>query len=556
MLNIETIVFSGNTAVSDENLLRAADIKVPQILSENDLRSRIEKTADIYRQNGYLYISIDTIIITGAENDIKNVEVSISEGEQFLFGNVNIVNEDQIDDVILRKGIPQYGDVFNRAVLELYIEEAKDYFTDNGFPYFKVVIEDTEYLHEEDEKTIHVEVKLRIDKGGLTKIDRISIAGLEYSRPETIIRESRISQGDVFSEDKLKKAREYISSLSFVESAGEPQLYEDSLGNSVLVMEVDEMNSNRFNGLVGYVPSSGRKDGYYIGSFMIDLGNILGTGRKFQADWNKQDESSQDMRIYYEEPWLAGLPLDLSGQFLQVFQDSSYIKRGFTIGMKYSLSSRINAHLSFGGESVIAEDQGQSLYDLRNSKSTFYTVGLTYNMLDDRMNPSKGISYSSFVTQQRRKLETTETDEGNSVNDRKITAQLESAFPVRGSLVAYGKVAWRETTNSQDDIPLNEKWFLGGARSIRGYREKQFLASRVAWYNIELRYLLEKRSRIFIFWDGGYFQDPGTEYSRKYGYGFGIRLNSRLGMVGFDFGLGKGDSLNSAKLHFMIENSF
>jgi outer membrane protein insertion porin family len=446
--------------------------------------------------------------------------------------------------------------VFSNRILDEFVDGLKDHFADNGYPYFKVLTKNTEYRLDDENNYIYVDITLKTDTEKLVEVDRVNIRGLEYSKPQTIIRESRIKSGEVFSESMLENAKEYISALDFVENVGEPQLYEDSSGNSIIDIEVTEMNSNRFNGLVGYVPSSGLKDGYYVGSFMIDLGNILGTARKFQADWNKPDESSQDMRLFYEEPWLAGLPLDISGQFSQVFQDSSYIKRGFMFGVEYSLSSRINAHLSLGAESVIAEDQGQELYSLRDSKSTYYTVGLSYNMLDDRLNPRKGIAYSSFVTQQRRKIEKTDSKDGYTLNDRKITAQLDSAFPLKGSLVLFGKVAWRETTNSKKDIPLNEKWYLGGAKSLRGYREKQFLASRIAWYNIELRYLLEKRSRIFIFWDGGYFQDPGTKYSKKYGYGFGIRMNSRLGMVGFDLGLGKGDSLNSAKLHFMIENSF
>ncbi len=555
-VEIRRIEFSGNEAFTDSELLRILDLNFPVHVSEDELKNLITVVIRSYIEAGYLYSTIDTLPMTGTEDKNKIIKLRIDEGERFLFGNSRIINRSEVDYNGIEKNLPEKGEVFNTKVFESYLESQKDYYTDRGYPYFRVLTRKMTYNKDDNETSIYVNIDLYFDRGKLTEINRVNIRGLEYSRPNTIIRECRIKPGDTFSEARMRKARDYISLLSFVESVSEPELYIDTEGNAVVDLEVTELNSNRFNGLVGYVPSSGTRDGYYMGSFMIDLGNILGTGRKFHADWNKMDESSQDMRIYYEEPWLAGLPLDVSGGFTQVFQDSSYIKRGFTMGFNYRLSSRINTHVAFGGESVIAEDQGRNLYNIRNSNSTFYTFGLEYFMLDDKLNPRKGIAYSSYVTQQKRKLEETDTKDGYSINDRKITAQLEAAVPVKGDIALYSRLVWKETTNSKDDIPLNEKWFLGGAKSLRGYREKQFLASRIAWYNLELRYLLEKRSRIFIFLDGGYFQDPGQAHSRKFGYGFGLRMSSRLGMIGFDMGLGKGDSLNSAKLHFMIENSF
>jgi len=52
----------------------------------------------------------------------------------------------------------------------------------------------------------------------------------------------------------------------------------------------------------------------------------------------------------------------------------------------------------------------------------------------------------------------------------------------------------------------------------------------------------------------------GDAYGKKnltrIGYGFGLRLESRAGTLGFDYGLGKGDSPGQGKLHVRLSAEF
>ena len=40
------------------------------------------------------------------------------------------------------------------------------------------------------------------------------------------------------------------------------------------------------------------------------------------------------------------------------------------------------------------------------------------------------------------------------------------------------------------------------------------------------------------------------------GYGLGIRFDTPLGIMGVDYGLGKGDSFSEGKIHFGITSQF
>ncbi len=65
---------------------------------------------------------------------------------------------------------------------------------------------------------------------------------------------------------------------------------------------------------------------------------------------------------------------------------------------------------------------------------------------------------------------------------------------------------------------------------------------------------------MFVFLDGGGYSDQtiqeGSSSDSKIGYGVGIRAQSRLGVVGIDYGLGEGDGISEGKVHFGITGQF
>jgi outer membrane protein insertion porin family len=104
---------------------------------------------------------------------------------------------------------------------------------------------------------------------------------------------------------------------------------------------------------------------------------------------------------------------------------------------------------------------------------------------------------------------------------------------------------------------------LGGARSLRGYREEQFLGSRIGWTNLELRYWLGKSSRFFGFVDGGAFFRERWEGDQrvvlqdlKLGTGVGVRVETGVGIWGVDYALGEEDRPLSGKIHLSLQSEF
>jgi outer membrane protein insertion porin family len=116
----------------------------------------------------------------------------------------------------------------------------------------------------------------------------------------------------------------------------------------------------------------------------------------------------------------------------------------------------------------------------------------------------------------------------------------------------------RGTSFEQSDL-----FRLGGTNSLRGYRENQFLGSRVLWSNLEYRLLLTRRTFAFVFYDTGYYQrmeEPEKLIEKQeafnMGYGLGLNVETGIGVLAVSFALAKGDSFSEGKIHFGLINEF
>ena len=113
-------------------------------------------------------------------------------------------------------------------------------------------------------------------------------------------------------------------------------------------------------------------------------------------------------------------------------------------------------------------------------------------------------------------------------------------------------------------LPVYDRYAIGGAATLRGYDEEEFHVDRFALSRLELRRLLGRAQRVFLFWDHAWMQtrlpidltSDRIDTMQRDGIGFGMRLETAGGVVGIDYGLEPGRAPVEGKIHLRLVSAF
>jgi outer membrane protein insertion porin family len=210
-------------------------------------------------------------------------------------------------------------------------------------------------------------------------------------------------------------------------------------------------------------------------------------------------------------------------------------------------------------EETIPDSAGRALLGLYKSQTLGGGLELEYETRDVPENPTLGLYYRSYLSTAVKDYESA-APQGN-LDVRRYESDAEWVWRMFGRHLLDLQIHGRLLQSDEDPIPLPDLYRLGGTRTLRGYREDQFAGSAVGWAAVEYRIWLDKLSRVYAFFNLGYWEyEPPLEEELQqgwpWGYGVGLRQGTPLGIIGFDFALGEGDALATAKVHFRLVNKF
>lgn len=561
---ISTVEFSGNDYFSSRELLNFIASRENTIFSEIQFKLDLKNIIINYQNAGYIACRIPNYRESyNFDSSEVEIYVEISEGKQVLIGEVIIEGNRLFKTSYLQNAIDtKPGKVLNSIALSKDAEDILDMYETKGYTFASVNVENIEQYS--DNGTEKLRVKIRIDENEKIKIDNIVIEGNTSTRRDVIVREITLDEGNTITKENLLDIRKRLENLGYFESVDEPKILKYKR-STVLQIRVKEGNTNTFDGILGYVPpTQNEESGYFTGLVNLSIRNLFGTGRKVEARFQKEIKTTQELELRYLEPWLLGYPLNINLGFLQRIEDSLYIKRELGMKAEAMITKKFSVSLLFNYERVIptVTTTLQSIFDSRLLASG---VELKFDSRDYVYNPYSGILYRTSYSVGQKKIYNTASFPGLDIPGdftvQKGAVDLDfyyTFFKRQSSLISLHGVEIRSPRFETADL-----YRFGGIQSVRGYRDGQFLASRCAWSNIEVRYSLARRTFVFGFYDFGYYLKPEDDISKIakqegfiFGYGLGIRLETALGMFGVSYALGRGDSILEGKIHFGLVNNF
>jgi outer membrane protein assembly factor BamA len=562
---VKSIEIFGVKQVPESEVKKWLTIKVGDAFDTDLVYKDCQQVIAQYAERGYPYAAVDSAVYhISADCAEANITIYITEDARVLVGRVNLLKIDSTQaEKLKRRFDTREEEPFEPKHFADDMDDAVTQLEKQGYPFNRFEL-----------ASIALD-SLALGKSGLLidydailgpklRIEEIQIEGNKLTKDNVILREIRIRKGDVYDYGKVQKIPQRLMKLGFFERVERPQVYLAEGDQGGLLIRVKEGNSSRFDGVVGYNPATETQAGYLTGLVDISIGNLLGTGRTVQAHWQKRDRKTQNLMFYYREPWVAGFPVHAGVGFEQLIQDTTYVQRDLALDFSLPLFESFNAFAKLSRLEITPDSVGSYTLGIPRSRTVNATLGIEYDSRDDFLNPQHGAYYStSLVAGKKTNLGPSSLIRQLGLRQRIANKQfyldVEFYLPLFKRQVLATALHGRQIKSNEKIIPLPDQFRLGGARSLRGYREDQFRGSNVAWTNLEWRYILSRRSRAFVFLDAGYHSSQGENgFNESYniGYGFGVRLETGLGIMGIDYGLGKGDGIFNGKVHVGLVNEF
>lgn len=510
---------------------------------------------------GYYNPTIENI-----EIDSAFIRISLDEGNPTTINNITV--KESLSDSLYISNELNYlkSEIFNSQLIEATFEKILDYLENNGYPFSIIKLESVLFNTDSSTGNNFVDIILSINEGTQASIDKILVEGNNKTNDNVITRSARINIGELFSQKVLDDIPNRLNRLRFFELVEAPIFYLATNNNGILKILIKEKETNSFDGIAGYVPSiSENETGYLTGFINISLRNLFCTGRSTLIKWMRENKSSQELQLRYVEPWLFGFPFNIEVGLFQRKQDSTFVQRNIEFNFEYLANEDLTASVLINSQSTIPTERASGVFTVFNSSSLTTGFNLKVDTRDDFYSPTKGFYFSTGYKFTNKKIIGSQALISSNIQTNYNHQRLEFDFSYFQKLferqIFYFSIHGRELKGS--NLDLSDLYFLGGTNTLRGYREKQFHGNRLLWSNLEYRLLISQRTYAFAFYDYGYIlrnEDPGQislrSHSYKSGYGFGLNIETGLGVLGISFALGNGDSFSDGKIHFGVINEF
>jgi outer membrane protein insertion porin family len=563
---INSLDISGNNYFTSYEINNLMLTKKDGIFKEEQFLIDLKTVRDRYKTSGFLYIKFDDEkIIFSDDSSFVDIKLKINEGNKVTVGKIEIEGANALKKKdILKNFDTKIGENLNDNTLNDDISGLLKTYEKLGLPFAKINVKDISVY--KDNGNDKIKIDLSVTENSKVKIDQIKIKGNQTTKDYVILRELNIDKNKTINSETTKQMKERLDRLNIFESVSDPRIY--SLKNkneSGLLIEVTEGNTNTFDGVLGYVPPSGANKGYFTGLVNVSFRNLFGTGRKLEAKYDQIVSETQELEFKYFEPYFFSLPLNINFGFLQRIQDSTYTKRNLDLRGDFLFSNKFTLSAIGGYERVIPSDITDPAYVIADSRILSTGIELKYDTRDNIFIPAKGFLYKTSYTYGNKRifnwaqLQSLGYQEVYSIQRLNVDLDFYFSFVKRQTILLKllgGEVQSEKLENS-------DYYRIGGNKYIRGYRNEQFLASRVATENLELRYSISKKGFLFVFYDAGYYFLPPDitnnipeQSGFLHGYGLGIRLETGLGLIGVSYALGKDDGLLEGNLHFGLINDF
>lgn len=543
LAHIARIRFAGNHTIPSSKLeeiltgFAAGKKKVAIPFSEAEVSSGVARVRGYYLSQGYLDSKVKDAIISLSRDKTKaSIAVAIEEGIQYRFGKLTLEGEVLFfpQDELLKELEVFSSRPYTPATLTNLQRKVGDFYRSRG--YFRAKVE----AEADPASAVSgiVPVVFHIDSGEPYIFGAITQKGIARLRPSFLYNRFKSLIGQPYNPRELDERYRHIMTTGLFSTMKINQKAQPN--NQVeLEFEVEEAKSREVGFSIGY----GSLEGAILGARFLDR-NVFGFGRPLSLN----AEIAQRLlrgELLFVDPWLFDSNYTMRLRLYALTQDLfdySKVESGF----RGELSRRFGEHFEVTGfllTRVVNISSGKiDPVDLGPTNYIANSVGasLTLDYRDSVLNPSKGFVATTSADVALDAL-------GSSLNFFRSTGRVSYYHPIGNTLLAVG-VRGGFILPLRGDLPIDERFFLGGSRTVRSYVERSLGpkdrygnsigGETFGVLNIENTFPIAGNLKGAVFFDAGTVGRTvsGGNFKTGLAVGAGLRYDLPVGPLRIDYG--------------------
>lgn len=512
-----------------------------------DLRQRDRDTlGEYYAALGYLEVAVGEIEAkTDEASGNMDLIIPIEEGMLTTIGTLDIkgVEPQKRETLFALIGLRE-GQPYN----EVEVSDARfrivDHYAREGFASIDVTVQRIIESH-------RAQVLFTIAEGRRMTIGKVVVSGNERTKYRVIKREIAHDEDSPYSFNILGQERQKLYKLGLFDDV-DIETSDAGGDKKDLLVRVKEGNAGSFEFGFGFADYE-----HFRSFFEIGYRNLFGLNRQglFRTDFSSLE---QRFILQYNEPWFLGTSLPLRVLLMHEHKKELTIpgrviryeleRNTVNVGIEKKLSDLLKGELYYEFSLVKTTDVQPDVVLSREDVGTLaissVRSALIFDTRDNPFEPKKGI-LAGITVKIASPLLFSQTHFAKVTAFASLYQQLHKKVVL--GLSARGGIAYG--FGQTDELPIVERYFLGGRSSVRGY-EQDMLGPRgsdgnptggnaFAMGSVELRTDIGRSISIVPFFDFGNVWLKTSDFSPadiKYTAGIGLRYATPVGPLRVDYG--------------------
>ncbi|WP_320019437.1 outer membrane protein assembly factor BamA [Labilibaculum manganireducens] len=500
-----------------------------------------------YQKNGFLDVSITSDLLPDKRNKKLDLLIHIRKGTPISIGKINYsltgteANMQILESVKMILPL-KTGNLFQDEKIIASENLIREKFNREGFPFVKV------------EKSIHLNEKLHtatinfiVNPGNKSYFGKINLEGNSVINKAYILKHVELSKGEVFSQVKIEKTQEELFDMNLFRYVTIRAMM-DSVNHDSVPISIHIKELPRWSVKIG--AGYGTEDKIRT-SILFKRLNFLGGGRTLSIKGQHSYFTPLSIESKFIQPdvWSKNLDFILNPFFSREKEDSYEVDRlGTSVTFQKELTKKSAAYISytFGKDKVdISKSKGSLSIedaDKLNHNKSGVTLGYNLNTTNDIFSPEKGWKYEGTATYM-----------GIGFNSQfhyyKILTEIDYFHSLRKNVVFAGKIKIGiiEPTQGDSQSPIEDRFLMGGALSLRGWGRNQISPKNEEGNKLGGNSMMEASAEIrfplYGIFSGTAFTDFGNSWLNSwefklnqlnYNAGLGLRVKTPVGPIRLD----------------------